>query len=147
MWCTCKVVVLLIKPLVFFYLLVAVALLVLKVPIFVRIWLFVVFSQCFWLVTHQDLSLNQILEKCLENMIPYWKRQYDRHPIPPRKLYAVISKKFKVSFQPFVIMTTHKQALLWFVQQTFLTLSTSFLHSFEQNFERTLNKDLKEDCF
>ena len=137
----------LLSLLFFFYLVVAVPLLVLKVPIFVRIWLFVVFSQCFWLVTHQDLSLNHIPEKCLENMIPYWKRQYDRHPIPPRKLYAVISKKFKVSFQPFVIMTTHEQALLWFVQKTFLTLSTSFLHSFEQNFERTLNKDLKEDCF
>ena len=78
-----------------------VALLVLKVPIFVRIWLFVVFSQCFWLVAHQDLSLNHIPEKCLENMVPCWKRQNDRHPTPLRKLDAVISNKFKASFQPF----------------------------------------------
>ena len=101
---------LLIKPLVFFYL--AVVLLVLiKVFIFVGIRLFVVFSQCFWLVTHQDLSLNHIPEKCLENMIPYWKRRYDRHPTPLTKLYAVISNKFIASFQPFayyvVIQTEH----------------------------------------
>ena len=86
-----------------------------KSPIFVRIWLFVVFfSQCFWLVTHQDLSLQ----------LPFNHLQLCCHTD-----------------------VTHNQALLWFVQQTFLTVSTSLMHSFEQNFERRLNRDLKGDFY